>query len=718
MIQLRRAGIALAALALPLGSSLNGGAALAHDREPAAVKQRVDTSSISIDNVTPATIPAKGTIVLTGALRNGSSKTWHHLAVMPQTSRYPITSTGELESDAGLNPNDVALGSSLPELSTALPDLAPGKAVAFTIRIPRAKMSIVGQSGAYWLGVAPTLDQIPLPGVTARTFLPLLPKVNKKARVNIALVVPLRESPLRTTTGALAYASAFTTDLSPRGRLGRIATFGQAAGDRPLTWLVDPALLDLADDSARGTAAYAIGTEATALPHPTPLPTPSGSSTPSSTASPSSTPSSTPSATPTSGPAAAALAARVTSQTWLNSVTSLLQLPASATYALPYADPAVAPLVATGNSALLTAAVDRSTQSMTARGLQEQPAGAPSNGRLSQSEWSALAAGQNVFVGSSATSSGSMASDSRTLIVASPASLGGPGPSKQTSALNLRQRILAEASLAVGGATTTNLTLVLPASWDPGSAAGIRDFFPDLTQPWISFTGLPALSSGTAVLSRTAPRATPLQRASIQAALRLRATASRVMNVLATTPKVTDTLGRQFDATALSTVSYAAASTPIRYRVNATRTVATLDGLLGSVRVEGTQFVTLSGSSGVITVALHNGLNQPIRVGLRQTNREPGSTVSVDPVAAITLDSGERSTLRVNLTAHRVSVQEVTLTAVTAKGVPFGTPLTFTLRSSPVGAVVWAVTIAIALVLTVLVARSVRRRIRLKRRAA
>ena len=89
--------------------------------------------------------------------------------------------------------------------------------------------------------------------------------------------------------------------------------------------------------------------------------------------------------------------------------------------------------------------------------------------------------------------------------------------------------------------------------------------------------------------------------------------------------------------------------------------------------------------------------------------------MTVDPLAAITLDPGERSTLRVHLSARRVSVQEITLTAVTAGGIPVGTPLTFTLRSSSVGAVVWAVTIAIVLVLVLFIGRRVRRRWRGRR---
>ena len=718
MIHLRRAGIALAALALPLGSSLFPGAAVAHDRAHRPVQTPPDTSSISIDNVIPGTIPAKGAVVITGTLYNGSGKTWHHLSVLPQMSQYPIASTSDLANDAVLDSAQVTLSEPSLDLGQALNDLAPGKSVRFSLRIPRAKMGISGAAGPYWLGVAPIGDELQSTSLTARTFLPLLPKANKRARVNVALVVPLRETPLRTPTGVLAGASGFATDLSSRGRLGRIAEFGVQAASRPLTWLVDPALLDLADDTASGTTAYPIGPQGTALPQPAPLPAASGSATSTSTptSSPSSTATGSPTAGPTSAAAAAELAAREAAQAWLGSVTPMLK--SSATYALPYADTAVAPLVATGHASLLTAAVDQSTESMTARGITTSQTGiAPTTGALSQREWSALPPGETVFLGTSATTS-SMESDGRTLFVASSPSQGGPGPTSQESALNLRQRVLAEASLTIGSASTTSLTVVLPAHWDPGSEAGIRSFFPQLTRSWLAFTELPAPSSGKASLSHTQPRASTKELAAIRAALQLHVSAARLIGALAPAVKAGTPLARQLAATVFSTVSYDASDMPVRYRVNATQTAVGLDKLLKSVRVEGSEFVTLSGSSGVITVALHNGLNQPIRVGLRQIDRERGSTVTVSPIAAVTLDPGERSTLRVNLSAQRVSVQEVTLTAVTAQGVPFGTPLTFTLRSSPVGAVVWAITIAVALVLAVLVYRRVRRRVRLRREAS
>ncbi|MGN6162493.1 MAG: hypothetical protein ACTHOG_12430 [Marmoricola sp.] len=707
MIQLRRAGIALAALALPLLTSANAAAAPAQSVRP-------DTSSITIDNVAPATIPAKGTLVIGGVLHNGSSTTWHHVSVTPQTSTYPRTTAAEIAAAAALDPNLVLLGNTMVAQSVPVKDLAPGATARFSIRIPRTAMNITGTPGAYWLGVIPRSDESHPASLTARAFLPLLPTVNKKASVHVALVVPLRDSPVRTTTGALADANGFTRDLSPVGRLGRIATFAQSAAGRPLTWLVDPALLDTADQVAHGTSPYPVGVAGSTLPVPTPLPTstasPSATSSGTPTPSASPTPSGSPTATPTKGPSAAVVAARLAAGSWLQTVTAALQ--SSPTYALPYADPAIAPLVATGHADLVTAAQTLSLQSMTDRTLISRPAVAPVRGSLTQSEWATLGADESAFVGPATPTSRSVTSNGRTLIIASAASAGGPGPSTPTSAFNIRQRILAEASVSIGQPTTTELTIVLPATWDPGSATSIADFFPLLTRPWLSFTGLPTITEGNVSLDRSAPRASTKQRANIRAAIALRAAATQLANLLATPTATSDALTRRLDATALSTVSYSSADAPIRYRLNAARTVEALARLQATVRVEGTHFVTLSGSSGVITVALHNGLNQPIRVGLRQTNRDPDTTVAVDPIAPITLDPDERSTLRVHLTARRVSVQEVTLTAVDAHGAPVGTALTFTLRSSPVGAVVWAITIAIVLVLVLVVIRRLRRRLR------
>ena len=50
---------------------------------------------------------------------------------------------------------------------------------------------------------------------------------------------------------------------------------------------------------------------------------------------------------------------------------------------------------------------------------------------------------------------------------------------------------------------------------------------------------------------------------------------------------------------------------------------ATTRGQMDRVQVTGTDFVTLSGGSGSLTVTLVNGLKQPITVGMQVAHRQP-----------------------------------------------------------------------------------------------
>lgn len=673
------------------------------------VKTKPDNSWIRLDTLAPATIPTKGNIVMTGRLHNGSSETWHNLFVEPANSQYPLGTASELDSSASLDPSTVHLGQPMSNFKAALSDLPPGGTTTFRIKIPRDGLVITGAPGAYWLGVTPVIDDQPIDDtLTARTYLPLLPKANKKTHLNVSLVVPLRGEPLRATNGQVADPTGFTKLLSNQGRLGHIVQFGEAASGRTLTWLVDPALLDLADQTVSGISDYGVASVDTTVT-PTPSPSPSASASASATTKPSGNSTHVgPDVTPSQA---------ITIRGWASAVKSLLGH--SPTYALPYGDPTVSTLVGSGNTDLLHTAIDESKQSMGLRNLgSSKIAVAPTSGNLTQDVWSALDSGQTAFVNDAASpATNSVTSQGRTLIVASTASDGGPGPSDVRSALNIRQRILAEASLDIGTAKTTSLTVVLPADWDPGATGSSNAFFGPLTRTWLSFTGL-GTSTDDPTLTMQHPTATVSndQYNAMNASLRLQGSANRLRDLLATAYDKS-TLMRQLSATELATLAYGSVAHSNSLTNNAVRTAESLDNLLASVRVEGTQFVTLSGSSGIITVAIHNGLNLPITVGIDQINQPMGSTVSVNSINPMTFEPGERTTVRVTVNAPRVSVQEVTLSAVNTHGAPIGTPLVFTLRSSPVGAVVWAITIAILVLLVFIAGRRMRKRLR-RRKAA
>jgi hypothetical protein len=78
------------------------------------------------------------------------------------------------------------------------------------------------------------------------------------------------------------------------------------------------------------------------------------------------------------------------------------------------------------------------------------------------------------------------------------------------------------------------------------------------------------------------------------------------------------------------------------------------------------------------------------------------------------MQAGERTTLRLRVSSG-VGVHEVTLSPVTTQGENAGTPLTFGLRTSQVGRLIWYIIIAGGILLAVMIVRRIILRIRLNR---
>jgi hypothetical protein len=156
-------------------------------------------------------------------------------------------------------------------------------------------------------------------------------------------------------------------------------------------------------------------------------------------------------------------------------------------------------------------------------------------------------------------------------------------------------------------------------------------------------------------------------------------------------------------------VSLSARPTP---RLAATQVLeldATTRVQMERVQVTGTDFVTLSGGSGSLTVTLVNGLKQPIAVGLRASSDSP--RVKVATPEPVSMQPGQRTTLRLKVTSG-TGVHDVTLTPVTTSGEATGTPLTFSLRTSTVGRLIWYILAAGGTLLVVMIARRIVLRVR------
>ena len=139
-------------------------------------------------------------------------------------------------------------------------------------------------------------------------------------------------------------------------------------------------------------------------------------------------------------------------------------------------------------------------------------------------------------------------------------------------------------------------------------------------------------------------------------------------------------------------------------------TDAGLRDRLAAVEVIGTDFVTLSGGTGTVAVTLVNGLEQPITVGVVASTR--GDGVRIQTPEPLEMAPGERTVLRLRANADSIGVHEVSLTPVTPDGLDLGTPLTFSVRTSEVGTLIWFVLAAGAALLVVMIGRRILRGVR------
>ena len=144
--------------------------------------------------------------------------------------------------------------------------------------------------------------------------------------------------------------------------------------------------------------------------------------------------------------------------------------------------------------------------------------------------------------------------------------------------------------------------------------------------------------------------------------------------------------------------------------------VTSLD-LLRRIRLEVPSLVTMSSSSGSITVKIVNGLDQPVRVGIDaavSSGAEPGSLV-LDLTRSLAIPAEQQVTLRLQARAARVGVNVVELRAASPDGLPVGLPAEVNVRASTLGIQIYRVMAAGGLVLLAVVFFRVRRRIRVRR---
>ncbi len=718
----RALGAVVAAAGLAVAPLLAGPAlaapATAH---PVSVVRSVDDPAktpltVTLTSMAPSEIPRKGVITLTGVVKNTSQEDWADINVAPFVSQTPITTRDGLALAAAGAAN-LAVGGRLTDSGTyaAVGDLPSGASARFRLRVPVTSLGITGDPGVYWIGAhalgASSQGRDLVADGRARTFIPLVPTAKALRRsVPVSLVLPLRERVRRAEDGSLFGPARWAGLTGSQGRLSRLAQFGSSAGTTPLTWLVDPAVLDALDDYSRGNPPLSLDSSRSTeggdgKGGADQGDGPGGTGAPSDGASPSA------SAPP--APGTPSLRQRERARGVLDGLLSSARSRTSTLLTLGYSDPDVASLVR-HRARLMTRAHRLAATRMKFYELTGSPTVAPpdgyfdpdllpqvapdslmllsDHGELPAPPLSRLETGQEMVL-----------SDAR-------ASAGGPAPTTARDPLALRQRILAEAALeeTKGDQPARPIVVMLPAGWDPGASWRRADFFGGLATPWVRMSPIPR-SATTAYAGKLpygrAQLAREISDTNVAATRVLARTSTVLGDLLSKDRGVTERL----TGSALQASSYSARPNPSVSARQVLALNATVRGDMDRVQVTGSDFVTLSGGSGSLTVTLVNGLQQPIKVGLKAWTDSPQVTVTApDPVS---MQPGQRTTLRLEV-ASGVGVHDVTISPVTTAGARAGTPLTFSLRTSQVGQLIWYIIFAGGALLVVMIVRRIVMRVR------
>lgn len=242
--------------------------------------------TVRLRSLTPLAPQPKDTVVLTGTLHNDSQDPITDLDVSLRYRSSRVGSRSEFDDYA--NTVDGTLPGRRAEDATvtiARSRIDPGTSVSFTISVPVDSLGLDDQSWqVYEIGVQVN-GVTPVEGTETvgrlRTFLPFaptgVPGVGRPTRV--AWVWPLADRPHR-LVGSTWLDDDLAAALTPDGRLGRLLAVGRAAEQQksppgrartqrerqlhivgkkpptvlavPVTWAIDPMLVEDAGDMARG----------------------------------------------------------------------------------------------------------------------------------------------------------------------------------------------------------------------------------------------------------------------------------------------------------------------------------------------------------------------------------------------------------------------------------------------------------------------------------
>lgn len=673
--------------------------------------------AVSIDSITPSTLPVRGNLTVTGEITNRSREEWTDLQVFLLMSDTPMTTSTELEeATASPEADEVGARITAPGLYAEVPDLAPGQSTSYSLSVPRDNLPVAGP-GVYWLGVhvLGTNEDGRLDGADgrARTFIASMPASGP--RTKLSLVLPLRGVVRRTSDGRIANLGAWNRALADDGRLARLLDLAESASPAtPVTWLVDPAVLDAVASLAEGNPGFDL----------TPTDQEAGGSESPSPDVPSETPGPT---EPDESSAAKPLEELTEAQTeqastWLSTFVDTAATQTVLT--LPYGDVDVATLMRGNFGSVLERANELSDKLVAELGVDATPVVAPSDGLFPEVGLKNLDPGRTLLLDRDAVDTDATAvrlrQGTQAVLTSDVARVGGPAPTRPFDALALRQRILAEAAVhSLGDQARQPLVVPTPDLWDAGDDQQASAFFSGLDVPWIRGIDVPTAQAvartedydGQLAYSRTVRRR-EIPVGNVLATQELDTSGTVLADLLTRNDTIDDQVGRA----AMLGSSTNARPHPRRGLVMTRRIAEDMHQRLSSVYVEGTPLVTMSSQSGNFQVTVVNELQEPVTVGIEA--RTGSDELQIRAPDMVSLGPGQRASVRLAVTSTGTGVHSVLISPTTRDGRPLGRSTQVKVRSSQVGLVIWLIMGTGAAVFVAAIIRRIVGRVRTRRQQA
>lgn len=637
------------------------------------------TVQVVLDSLLPFVPTENGQLHITGRLVNTSTATINEPAAQLRLSPEPIA--GSAGIDAVLAPAGVPT-SAVRTLHIDQP-LNPGAQATFTFDLPFRQLPLA-RAGTYALAItAEGADAVPIGSL--HTFLPWYPNSNKSAHaIGVVWMWPLADAPARTANNVFLNSQT-PSSLSPGGRLANLVDVGREFS-ATLSWMIDPALVQSADDISRGyqvveDGAVVVGNRST------------------------------------------------DALRWLNELRA--SIAPSNSRAIAYADVDASADRRNDLSADVVRAMTLA-QPITSNILKSVVTGGvywTPSGRLDQRTANLLSsAGATTVIMSTQAMAGDP-NQPRQGIADYPTNFGNltavladarisatlSMPQRNASeAILARQRYLAETAAIADSATgDADLTIVAAPTdlrWDPSSSFLRSVLRSTQTAPWMRPASMSSLESGVRSSSARLPYAA-VNSGELSAAYldRVQRVQQRVKQLTAIQAAPT-TVNQSYSEALLRAQSAAWRTEPATGNALVSAISRELSAQINLVRPISSGTITFSGDSGDVPVTLANDGSSTVNVGLALIG-EPASRLESEPKTNIIIEPGQKISVEIPVRVVGGDPLPTQVQILTPNAAPYGVPASITLVSTAyaraAGWVVLAAFIAIAIFVVVGITRRI-----------